>query len=116
LVRKKSPKLPPPPPSKKLVDHPHIPKNYPKAVTSDEKKLTETVKKSLMSTKKQSNARSKENIGVSKAGGDEIERKRRELGSYLSGSRRIKREDMQERATCARERNSAKLKRLLKWK
>lgn len=115
LARKKSPKLPPPP-SRKLVAHPQIPKNYPKAATAEERKLTETVKKSLMSTKKQSNARSKENVGVSKAGGEEMERKRRELGDYLSRSRRIKRADMQERAACARERNSAKLKRLLKWK
>ena len=47
-----------------------------------------------MSTKKQSNAKSKENIAINKAGKDFIDKKRVELENYISRSRRIKRQDM----------------------
>lgn len=36
----------------KLVTHPQIPKTYNKAVTYEEKKLTETVKKTVLTAKK----------------------------------------------------------------
>ena len=104
---------------KKMVSHPQIPKNYPRARTGDEKKMTKAVRKAIAIGKREG-MKDKENRSnlTRVTSNGHLDKKKRELGHYIVEGRGQGRKDESKKRKLATltEKNSEKLKRLLKWK
>ncbi len=100
---------------KVLVSHPVIPKQYPKATTVAEKKLTKDVKAVISGSRK---ALDKENNMVgSPAAKDHLDKKKRELQYFSSTAKQnINNKKGQGQLIIQNDKNIHKLKKLLKWK